>query len=139
MNEMNYASLEASKKLVEAGTVLETESVWYYKENLHVTNTDGSSPRKWQLIRTNTILFEKEKYLHPDFLVFAPSMAEVWRELPEEIVENKIQYWKVLSSQLEVAESEYASPIRTPIIHFENTNPTDALINLLIWIREREK
>lgn len=28
MNPNNYASLEASKRLVEAGIVLETEAVW---------------------------------------------------------------------------------------------------------------
>ena len=28
MNELNYASLEASKRLVEVGIVLETEKVW---------------------------------------------------------------------------------------------------------------
>jgi hypothetical protein len=31
MNPLNYASLEASKRLVEAGIVLETESVWFHK------------------------------------------------------------------------------------------------------------
>jgi L-lysine 2,3-aminomutase len=43
MNELNYASLEASKRLVEAGIVLETQSVWFHgtKGTWHLSEREG--------------------------------------------------------------------------------------------------
>ena len=66
MNELNYASLEASKKLYEAGIVLETDALWsLFLDGFHlIMNTE----------------------LHPLVENYpAPSIAEVWRELPEKI------------------------------------------------------
>ena len=56
MNPLNYASLEASKRLVDNGIVLETEFYW------PLDKTD------WKKIPWKRIPH--------------PSMAEVWRELP---------------------------------------------------------
>ena len=65
MNELNYASLEASKKLYEAGIVLETECYWHFNDYKY----------EWQL--------ERRDYFTENIgLIPAPSMSEVWRELP---------------------------------------------------------
>jgi len=105
MNELNYASREASQRLVDAGIVLETEAIWslFY---------DG-----WRLVlRTE---------LHPLVEDYpAPSMAEVWRELPDttQIILIKRGVFHVV---------HYASNAI-----YTRKNPTDAMIELLIWVRK---
>jgi hypothetical protein len=105
MNPNNYASLEASKRLVEAGIVLETEALWFL----------GTSD-EWHLA---------DKWLcnHAPQAVPAPSMAEVWMELPE-----GIYIYKGLKF------SEAYRKFGDPNSHI-SINPTDALIDLLIWLR----
>ena len=94
MNELNYASFEASKRLVEAGIILEAEYCWYIT---------GKMPK--------------------------PSMAEVWRELPDGIcIEKHIAFTQANYPTGEL----YTNKI------FCNTNPTDALIDLLIWVRKEK-
>ena len=97
MNELNFASLEASKKLVDNGIVLETDFVWRL-------GADG-----WKLLNkdwvTNMMSNTYESYP-------APCFTEVWRELPW-VIDNMA--------------------IREP--KFESENPTDALIDLLIWLK----
>ncbi len=103
MNLNNYASPEASKRLADAGIVLETEAVWY-----KFPDTD------WKLGR---IGYEIDKYsIH----IPAPSMAEVWRELPTgtRMIKGNDTY------EVWLTEKPLASCI--------NVNPTDALIDLLI-------
>ena len=68
MNPLNYATLEASKRLVDAGIVLETEKV-------HFQIGDVWFLRDRMCAGSNLI---PSKICIP-----APSMAEVWRELPE--------------------------------------------------------
>jgi hypothetical protein len=53
----------------------------------------------------------------------APSMAEVWRELPEGCKLKKYHYNHAAFDPSE----EYS---------FDAANPTDALIDLLIWLRK---
>jgi len=55
----------------------------------------------------------------------APSMAEVWRELPEGTDFTK----GAKISAAWCCHGKLGSP------EFQNANPTDALINLLIWIK----
>ena len=109
MNELNYASLEASKKLVDAGIVLETECFccrdndgWYFRD-------DENSER--DILET----------------IPNPSMAEVWRELPDSTCINKdgdyTKCWVDSNMSLKV---------------FQNENPTDALIDLLIFVRKEK-
>ena len=118
MNPLNYASLEASKRLVEAGIVLETDFMWwnYDREN------------GWALAKSRD---NKEKGLRlPIGIVPAPSMAEVWRELPDRIcIEKHIAFTQANYPTGEL----YTNKI------FCNTNPTDALIDLLIWVTEQRK
>jgi hypothetical protein len=110
MNEANYASLEASKRLAEAGILLETEAGWYkiFRPGFHSFDMVLS-------MRSGNEKFYGDNYP-------APSMAEVWRELPDVMAMNhrngETECW------LETGSDSFAS-----------TNPTDALIDLLIFIK----
>jgi hypothetical protein len=107
MNELNYASLSASKKLVENGIWLETD---YFYVNTF-------SNMGW-------VFRQKGGFNDEDDFVPAPSMAEVWRELPEETVCKK---------QYDVTKCTNVSTYDLKV--FFNSNPTDALIELLIWLK----
>ena len=108
MNELNYASFEASKRLVDAGVVLEMDAIWSLFYN------------GWRLVlRTE---------LHPLVEDYpAPSMTEVLEELPNNtaFLKNKIYY--ASTGGKDNAYKEFIS-----------TNPTDALIDLLIWTRKEK-
>jgi hypothetical protein len=108
MNPLNYASLEASKRLVDAGIVLETEYYWIRVANSPMTlhnNIHGA-----------------------DDYYPAPSMAEVLKELPNNtaFLKNKIYY--ASTGGKDNAYKEFIS-----------TNPTDALIDLLVWLKGEGK
>ena len=110
MNPNNYASLAASKRLVEAGIVLETEVVW---------TTDGLD---W-------VLMSRDRCGSWMQGIPAPSMAEVWRELPEAsayLHTNK-------ETEVWLEDEEDIIPKSNS---FADTNPTDSLIYLLIWVRK---
>jgi hypothetical protein len=105
MNTQNYASLEASKRLVDAGIVLKTEAYWIRVANspmMLVDNRHGA-----------------DEY-YP-----APSMAEVWRELSEQHDDEYLRLFKDEGKTF-CGYGEYAD-------RWGNENPTDALIDLLIW------
>ena len=112
MNELNYASLEAGKRLVEAGIVLETEAVW-----MHVK---GGS---WYLRPNDNTPIPVEI----DDMIPAPSMAEVWRELLDVTITKDS---KNLGDGISMV---WQCPGDNPSV---NTNPTDALIDLLIWVKQ---
>ncbi len=118
MNELNYASLEASKKLVDNGIVLETEMYWGCQ-----TGT-GTPIWKLQLKNCHFIHCEGEDY--PEYP--APCFTEVWRELPEETVCKK---------QYDVTKCTNVSTYDLKV--FFNSNPTDALIELFIWLKGEGK
>ena len=106
MNNLNHASFKASKKLHDAGIILETDFIY---------NSDGKllySP-----------LVERR-----DGDIPAPSMIEVWRELPDgtELSKNGLVY-----ASIESDEGFYKE--------FVSDNPTDALIDLLIWVKEQNR
>ena len=105
MNNLNYASFEASKKLLDAGIVLETDAVWEEKEGQTRLNLKANCPDGFP----------------------APSMAEVWRELPE---------WTECKKQ--AVETKCVAMTKDNIKVFFSDNPTDALINLLIFIRKEK-
>lgn len=111
MNKLNYASLEASKRLVEAGIVLETDQQWYRLKN-------GDLYLSGDVIPMIEIIEELP----------AHSMAEVWRELPNGIIVRKLggRTWAWMDTGGEGSAQH-------------NTNPTDALIDLLIWVRKEAK
>ena len=112
MNNLNYASLEASKRLHDTGIVLETEAVW------------GKISRA--LGKEEYDLFLRWQYTDSDFIP-APSIAEVLKELPNNtaFLKNKIYYASTGGKDNVYKE-------------FISTNPTDALIDLLIWTRKEK-
>ena len=111
MNTQNYASLEACQRLVDAGVVLETDAIWSLFYN------------GWRLVlRTE---------LHPLVEDYpAPSMAEVWRELPEQHDDEYLRLFKDEGKTF-CGYGEYAD-------RWGNENPTDALIDLLIFVRKEK-
>ncbi len=134
MNQLNYASLEASRKLVESGIVLKTEAYWVLSGSSYDKNWT------WDLSATS-----RRDYLDPnDYFIkeFYPacSMAEVWRELPEEIYQGvKTSYHLELIKVEKTNRCTYRAITCSTLGYMpENTNPTDALIDLLIWIKKKE-
>jgi hypothetical protein len=127
MNPNNYASLEASKRLVETGIVIETEAGWYkiFRPGCHSFDMVLS-------MRSGNEKFYGDNYP-------APSMAEVWRELPDIIKTDHglsfLSIRKVVShaDDLTYINAEYD---QSPNSFVRNDNPTDALIDLLIWVRK---
>lgn len=115
MNTQNYASREASQRLVDAGIVLETEACWFY-------GTD----KEWHLAY---------KFIVPIDSIPAPSMAEVWRELPSSTTIGSIicDLRIIKGEQFSFAQYEWLGEEQKSI---SNANPTDALIDLLIWVRK---
>lgn len=103
MNTQNYASLEASKRLHDAGIILETDAVWEEKEGQTRLNLKANCPDGFP----------------------APSMAEVWRELPEQHDDEYLRLFKDEGKTF-CGYGEYAD-------RWGNENPADALIDLLIW------
>jgi|GEM_PF-1950172 hypothetical protein len=127
MNPNNYASLEASKRLVEAGIVLETEAGWYkiYRPGCHSFDMVLS-------LRSGNKKFYGDNFP-------APSMAEVWRELPKGLLYeskwHRLYLSKCQGNEDSFTEYSYEDQAICGSVH-RNTNPTDALINLLIWVRK---
>ncbi|MFA6315760.1 MAG: hypothetical protein WC648_05335 [Candidatus Paceibacterota bacterium] len=125
MNPLNYASLEASKKLVDVGIILETEVV--FEQHL------WPGGEAWELI-LKYLVSPTHKHIP------APSMAEVWRELPVELyIGVKTSYHLELVKLNEINRCTYRAITGSTLKHsIENINPTDALIELLIWTRKKE-
>ena len=109
MNELNYASLEASKRLVDAGIVLVTDVQWIYRVKKGVWG--GGHYELYTGIDTPSIP--------------APSMAEVWRELPEGTIFMKA------NGKIHCSFGDKG------VLH--SSNPADALIDLLIWVKGESK
>jgi hypothetical protein len=112
---LNYGSLEACQRLKDAGIVLETEFFWRVRDE--------------KLIYCYDIIAGVGEYIIP-----ALSMAEVWRELPDQSYIKRVgsetlawicDDWNDDSKEL---ESEF----------YKNANPIDALIDLLIWVMKEK-
>ena len=124
MNPNNYASLEASKQLVEAGIKMETEAAW----------CPFGRNGEYKLL---PIEYFPPTEVSKDVRIPAPSMAEVWRELPEYIEYKKddrplIEYLRIDKNGDGSLSCGYGQYSEMTI----NDNPTDALIDLLIWVRK---
>jgi hypothetical protein len=116
MNPNNYCTLEMARRLVEAGIVLETDMQW-----AEVQDSYGSPA--WEL---NESWGE-----YP-----APSMAEVWRELPRhQTFLQRGEYFSICfladwkRDEENLYHLEYCSDL------FYADNPTDAICELLIWVK----
>lgn len=116
MNPNNYASLEASKQLVEAGIKMETEAAW----------CPFGRNGEYKLL---PIEYFPPTEVSKDVRIPAPCMTEVWRELPEAsayLHTNK-------ETEVWLEDEEDIIPKSNS---FADTNPTDSLIYLLIWVRK---
>jgi hypothetical protein len=126
MNPNNYGTFEACQKLKDAGIVLETDCVW------------AEAP-EWEILNCVTIA-GKIKYKDS---IPAPSMAEVWRELPDTYRGNfgdDFGYEKALQKEGDLTRASYTDFTWYENAQgFGNTNPTDALIYLLIWVTQQRK
>ena len=122
-NELNYASFESSKKLFETGVTLKTEFYWCKDKN------------GWYFFRAEEIYFREVLESIP-----APSFAEIWRELPEDIFIEE-EYYKLSigksDNKLVCCYSSQDGNFRTLPKYSENI--TDALAELLLWLKEKKK
>ena len=109
MNELNYATLPACQRLQAAGIVLETDCFWTL-----------FFPGEWRLDSVN---YGKDS-------IPAPSMAEVWRDLPEgaDLSKGKELTYGLICRGRHLAGCES-----------KNINPTDTLIYLRIWLEEKKE
>jgi hypothetical protein len=122
-NPENYGTLEACQAFVKAGIVMETDCYYGY-----------SVGEGWCLLPKD----------HPHLsmympLVPAPSLAEMWRELPIEFVYDTNRVFLFMTKKRD--QKTYCG-----YAHNENAvcgsvkkdvNPTDAMIHLRIWLKER--
>ncbi len=116
MNQLNYATLEASKRLVDAGIVLETETVWR-------KNRDRRVEPGYYLTR-------KALY-HRKTDIPAPCMAEVWRELPS----DDWELYQLIRKYLMFRGLDFEDySVAMELIRIARS--ADALIDLLIWVRK---
>lgn len=126
VNKQSCASFEASQRLVNAGIALNTEHEW-----------QSADEKKWRLSL-------KGFNCLPCICIPAPSMDEVWRELPEEKTyhEEGIIFYE--HAVLTLEKKKGYSRAGYPAEHcgfkmFNNTSPTDVLIDLLIWLTEQKR
>ncbi len=125
MNPNNYASLEASKRLVEAGIEMETEAAW----------CPFGRNGEYKLL---PIEYFPPTEVSKDVRIPAPCMTEVWRELPATVPDRGLyvpmKLRKAGDGKTWVSYFRDGSQIIDSIK--ADTNPTDALIDLLIWVRK---
>ena len=127
MNELNYGSLEACQRLVDAGIVVPAEFWW----------SDSKGVGKWDIhnrvfikglygIDVDNIPVEFQSRFIP-----ALSMAEAWRELKARgqfPCSDGDNFWLYDNNDADDISPEISDP-----------NPTDALISLIIWTRKEGK
>lgn len=125
MKESNYCSLEISKKLVDAGIEIETDAVHYLMPH---TDRWGLEPRS---------MFGNK--LTPSKTVIpAPTFAEIWAELPDEIQDANGGYYMLIHSK-EVIWYYNATKMVSRLVDFRGTsNLANAAAELLIWVKEEK-
>lgn len=106
----NYTTLEASKRLVAAGIVLETDHYW-----------TGISPTSW------TITHNKDNGSWES--IPAPSMSELWRKLPKR--EKDIMNCILVMNDWNIKRTDIA------LLCIEICRDPDKLADLLIWVKGR--
>jgi hypothetical protein len=126
MNPNNYTSLEMSRKLVEARIHL------YHIDMVWCIFTDGRI-----VLMTDQ---EAKKIVHQKNvkeLRSAPSMSELWRELPKgfDYKDNWAEICMVKSRMDDLTYCSYNLPKDKSVCGSvkRNTNPCDALAELLVW------
>ena len=123
MNHLNYGSLEACQRLVDAGIVVETEE--HFDIPYFIDSTEFAV-----VPREGTDAAPKPMKIEKIMQIPRPSMAEAWRELP-----STYQGWHLNLNK----EGENTIVGYLLCISFSNTNPTDSLIYLKIWLTEQKR
>ena len=123
MNELNYATLEASQRLFDAGIVLETENYWriYGVDEDPVIELVTAEHRLDGWDRCNLRTYP------------APSMAEVWRELPEtDVLMDFVRKYTMATCEgwIVINIQEYV---------FNLLRNVNRMIDLLIWVTEQKR
>ena len=132
MNLDNYGSREACQRLHDAGIVLETDMNW-------VKCKDGM----WVFMFIGDV--GKHAIGEVETWISAPSLAEILRELPVYFdIDQCFQpnLVKVADDNKGVMYSAFYSLIvrKLPVpACYQSANPTDALIELRIWLEERKE
>ena len=131
MNQDNYGTLPASQRLQAAGIVIETECFWFINKNW---------PERNKIINYKPTPSEMEQYIEGVYVIPAPSMAEVWRELPIGLLVNG-SWAELFISKREESEFSYCGYRieHRIIVSREDPNPTDILIDLRIWVEEHKR
>jgi hypothetical protein len=112
MNRLNYGTREACQRLVKAGIVLETDCIY--------------GPR-------GDLFYKALVEVRPGDIP-ALSMAEVWRELP---FQSYIKQMGDLSLAWICDDDDETKTLESGFI--QNVNPTDALIDLKIWLTAQKE
>lgn len=131
MNPLNYASLEASKRLSEAGILKRNPEIGdrvsvNCEGDIHegfVVNIDKNSSD----IEVRFDGCEETSWMEHWEANILYSMAEVWRELINDTL--------YLGCTKNITHA--GSLVGDVMTEFSSDNPTDALINLLIWTRKK--
>jgi hypothetical protein len=125
MNPLDYGSLEACQRLVKAGIVLETER-YHETHGIDCYELVTKEKRDAYLDDVN----KKHVSLFNFKWVPAPSMAEVWRELPEDedkLIRLIFDYFRFIGKDL------------TLLSFIQLVKKIDRMIDLLIWVTEQRK
>ncbi len=120
MNPLNYCTREAAQRLVDAGIVLETD--FYYCK----------THKGWKLHPK-----QKAKKYNWLAVIPAPSPAEVWRELPDSFGASTTLIIEKHDNEQIAGYFDWDTEDFNAF--FRNTNLTDALVDLLIWVRKEKK
>jgi len=130
LNPDNYGSLEACEKLFKAGIVMETEKVWIYARHIPLKRSDFC----WRLFNRDSLMAIEATEQKPSCIIPAPSMAEVWRELPKgDDLLSLIASWMAAITGMLPNDQELKRLIVGLI------NDIDKTIDLLIWVSQRKE
>lgn len=111
----NYATREACQRLKDAGIEIETDVLWS-NEPEDSDDEPCHTVWKWKLRTQDEGTCEE--------CLPAPTLAEVWRELPDDTWLRKIgKSTKIMNSD--------------NLFFDYDENPSDAAIDLLIWLKEK--
>jgi hypothetical protein len=130
MNQENYCSLNVAKRLIDTGIVLETDYYWAtYSESTLQSIRDAGKVYPRPYLVTKESIHEKHRTGHGYYP--APCFTEVWRELPFQSYIKKLDDGSTLVWICDDdADGKY---IESNMI--ANSNPADALAELLIWAK----
>ena len=121
MNELNYATREASQRLFDAGIVLATEKVWA---------TMPDPVHRGKLGKSVTQIIYPPLYPYKEQIP-APCFAEVWRELP-----------KNSGEMIKLMRDFYGDNVSTEFLFrrlFDIAYNVDFAVTLLIWVTEKKR